>query len=66
MQGKACFNFTTIEKEQLAELATLTALGIRRFRDIALPWHEDRSGRSGRSRSLTMDADRDDQPGGRK
>lgn len=33
MQGKACFNFTRVDEALLAELATLTATGIERFRD---------------------------------
>lgn len=31
MQGKACFNFTTIDDEMLAELAALTAKGFARY-----------------------------------
>jgi hypothetical protein len=37
MQGKACFNFTHIDEALLAELATLTATGIDRFRDFKPP-----------------------------
>jgi len=32
MQGKSCFNFTTIDERLLAELAALTAKGIPGFR----------------------------------
>ena len=32
MQGKACFNFTTIDDETLAELAALTQRGVERFK----------------------------------
>ena len=32
MQGKACFNFETIDDEMLAELAALTKAGYERFR----------------------------------
>lgn len=38
MQGKSCFNFTTIAPAQLKELAALTKTGIARFRNIKLPW----------------------------
>lgn len=31
MQGKACFNFTTIDQPLIAELAQLTAAGFRHF-----------------------------------
>jgi hypothetical protein len=37
MQGKACFNFTRIDEPLFAELATLTARGIARFRDWQPP-----------------------------
>jgi hypothetical protein len=32
MQGKACFNFTTLDEPLLAELAALTAAGLDRYR----------------------------------
>jgi hypothetical protein len=32
MQGKSCFNFTTIDDEVLEELAALTKQGVERFR----------------------------------
>lgn len=40
MQGKACFNFTTIDEGLFAELAELTPKGFARFaRDIdKIPW----------------------------
>ena len=38
MQGKACFNFTTVDHEQLKELGALTKAGITAFRDLKLPW----------------------------
>ena len=37
MQGKACFNFTRVDETLFAELATLTATGIDRFRDWRPP-----------------------------
>jgi hypothetical protein len=37
MQGKACFNFTRVDEALFAELATLTATGIERFRDWQPP-----------------------------
>ena len=35
MQGKSCFNFTTIDETLLAELEDLTAKGIPGFRAVA-------------------------------
>jgi len=37
MQGKACFNFTRIDESLFAELATLTATGIERYRHFEPP-----------------------------
>ena len=38
MQGKSCFNFTTIEPAHVNELASLTKTGIARYKKIKLPW----------------------------
>ena len=38
MQGKSCFNFTTIESEQVKELSALTKSGIAAFKKVKLPW----------------------------
>jgi hypothetical protein len=38
MQGKSCFNFTTVEPEQLNELAVVTKKGIAGFKNLKLPW----------------------------
>jgi hypothetical protein len=38
MQGKSCFNFTTVEPEQLKELAMVTKKGIAGFKNLKLPW----------------------------
>ena len=38
MQGKACFNFTTIAPGQVKELAALTRKGIAAFKNVQLPW----------------------------
>jgi hypothetical protein len=38
LQGKSCFNFTTIGAQQAKELSTLTRAGIEAFRDVNLPW----------------------------
>lgn len=38
MQGKACFNFTTIDSSQLKELSALTKEGLAAMKDIELPW----------------------------
>jgi hypothetical protein len=40
MQGKSCFNFTSIDRDQLAELAQLTKQGIASFQDVKLPWDD--------------------------
>jgi hypothetical protein len=36
MQGKACFNFKTVEPVLFEELARLTERGCRRFQDTGL------------------------------
>jgi hypothetical protein len=38
MQGKSCFNFTTIDRDQASELSALTKAGIASFRNVKLPW----------------------------
>jgi hypothetical protein len=38
MQGKSCFNFTTIDRAQVDELAALTRKGIEGFKNLKLPW----------------------------
>ena len=38
MQGKSCFNFTTIESAHVKELVALTKTGIARYKKIKLPW----------------------------
>ncbi len=38
MQGKSCFNFTTVDPQQLKELAVITRKGIAGFKDLKLPW----------------------------
>jgi hypothetical protein len=38
MQGKSCFNFTTVEPDQLEELAAVTNKGIAGFKNLNLPW----------------------------
>ena len=38
MQGKSCFNFTTIEPAHVKELGALTKKGIARMNTIELPW----------------------------
>jgi hypothetical protein len=37
MQGKSCFNFTSVDHELLVELARLTRQGVERFRRQHLP-----------------------------
>jgi hypothetical protein len=38
MQGKACFNFTTIDPEHTRELTALTKSGVAAVKKITLPW----------------------------
>ena len=38
LQGKVCFNFTTVEPGQLKELAAVTKKGIAGFKNLKLPW----------------------------
>jgi hypothetical protein len=38
MHGLSCFNFTTIDSNQVKELSRLTKAGIDAFRDVPLPW----------------------------
>ena len=38
MQGKSCFNFTTIDADDAKELSAVTRAGIAAFRDLKLPW----------------------------
>ena len=52
MQGESCFNFTSIEPDQVKELSALTRAGIAAFRDI------DLRGQRVRRRSA-LDLDRD-------
>ena len=38
MQGKSCFNFTTIDRDLAVELDQLTKSGLEGFKKIKLPW----------------------------
>jgi hypothetical protein len=38
MQGKACFNFKTIDPAEAKELAALTKKGLAGFKNLKLPW----------------------------
>jgi len=38
MQGKACFNFTTIEPAHVRELSALTKKALARMKTVTLPW----------------------------
>jgi hypothetical protein len=40
MQGKSCFNFTTINDDEIDELGSLTKAGIDGFKNIKLPWSD--------------------------
>jgi hypothetical protein len=37
MQGKSCFNFTTIDRKQLAELSAPTTAGLAAMKHVELP-----------------------------
>ncbi len=45
MHGLSCFNFSTIDPDQLKELSRLTKAGIEAFRDVPLPWADEGRGR---------------------
>lgn len=38
MQGKSCFNFTSVDPDEAKELSAVTKAGIAGFRDLKLPW----------------------------
>ena len=38
MQGKSCFNFITVDRDEANELSAVTRAGIAAFRDLKLPW----------------------------
>ena len=38
MQGKSCFNFTTIDPAHVKELSALTKKGLARMKNVKLPW----------------------------
>jgi hypothetical protein len=38
MQGKGCFNFTTVEPAQARELSAVIKKGIAGFKNLQLPW----------------------------
>ena len=44
MQGKSCFNFTSIDAGLAAELSALTKDGIARYRKMPLPWASSAAG----------------------
>ena len=43
MQGKACFNFRTIEPAQAKELSALTRSGIASLKKVKLPWAQTKT-----------------------
>jgi hypothetical protein len=43
MQGKSCFNFTTIDPSEAQELSAVTKAGIDAFRDLKLPWADPKA-----------------------
>lgn len=53
MQGKSCFNFTSIDRELLRALKVLTAEAIASFRNVTLPWDDRQLSKrtTGRARS---------------
>jgi hypothetical protein len=50
MQGKSCFNFTTIDAQQAKELSALTRSGLEAFSDVPLPWAPPPSERTRQAR----------------
>ena len=38
MQGKSCFNFTSVDSQQLKDLEQLTRNAIDSFKNVKLPW----------------------------
>ena len=50
MHGLSCFNFTTIDPDQVKELSKLTKAGIEAFRDVPLPWAAEQKRRTVRAR----------------
>jgi hypothetical protein len=59
MQGKACFNFTTIDHAQAKELSALTRKGIAAFKKVKPPWIRGSSRSAARERSAAaLDAAR--------
>jgi hypothetical protein len=53
MHGLSCFNFTTIDRDQIKELSRLTKAGIGAFKDLPLPWASDPEGTAKRSTSAS-------------
>jgi hypothetical protein len=51
MQGKSCFNFTSIDPEQLQALRALTAEAIASFEDAKLPWDDRQESARKKARS---------------
>jgi hypothetical protein len=41
LQGKGCFNFTTVDARELRDLAAVTKKGIDGFKNLDLPWRSD-------------------------
>ena len=50
MHGLSCFNFTTIDPDQVKELSRLTKAGIEAFRDVPLPWATEQKRRAVKAR----------------
>ena len=42
MQGKACFNFTAVDRDCFAELGRLTAAGLKKFKSEKFRWSIER------------------------
>lgn len=40
MQGKSCFNFTSVDSACFKELAAVTRKGIAGFKNLKLPWSQ--------------------------
>ena len=50
MQGKSCFNFTSIDPELMRALSALTAEAIASFKEVTLPWDDRRTAKKAKAR----------------
>jgi hypothetical protein len=55
MQGKACFNFNSIDPELLRALKSLTGEAIASFKDVTLPWDDRQPAKKATGRTPPRD-----------